>query len=57
MRSINQEELVSDAEASLRSVSANTAAKRSAAFGLTVSSGRRASMGNVSNRAPSGLHF
>ena len=39
MRSINQEELVSDAEASLRSLSANTAAKRSAAPGLMVSSG------------------
>jgi len=39
LRSINQEELVSDAEASLRSHSANTAAQRSAAPGLMVSSG------------------
>lgn len=53
MRSINQEELVSDAEVSLRSLSANKAAKRSATFGVTVLSGRQPSMGNVSNRAAS----
>ena len=53
MRSINQEELVSDVEASLRSLSANKAAKRSATFGVMVSSERQASMGNVSNRAAS----
>jgi hypothetical protein len=53
LRSIIQDELVSDAEVSLRSLSANKAAKRSAKFGVTVSSGRQASMGNASNRAAS----